>query len=406
MTRRTSLRSCKGYTKAGQGRRCTKPASQSSHYCLLHGDQARPALISSDSTKEQIEKVMLLHLANTNHHFENNIIDVTLYTRNINILDPFESRNPEISIGTLELPTEILWLIFSHISWADVRSLKGTNFRAHSLVLFNPQYQKIVTHAPELIAVLHHAKLISAFPIHRIHDVVTGSQCSICHRFAGYIFLPGLQRCCQRCLEFDPEFMPLDLDTTRRSFSPDNEQAMNSLAMMSNLPGTYGPGPCGPTWPAQKVYTSRLTLVSKAEARTLGGKVGPTNNIYSERRFMSVMPLPSLDLKTGLKIRGLHCKGCSEWQKTQTSRHDHNDDHSALGMGCQWSLPNGIDSAKRHSEGWKSAAFASLSCRLAIASGRMYIEEGFLEHVKTCHGAQVLLEKDGTRLMALFRLIA
>lgn len=297
-------------------------------------------------------------------------------------------RDTESSLVALGLPPEILRIIFTQLSFHDLQSVKAVNTRLHWQVVSVPEYQRIKVHAPVLHFALWITNLSQYFSISRIHDLLVSSKCTVCGQFGPNVFLPGLQRCCQRCADYDMEFMPISQDAAKKQFGVRNRD-MKFLPKLLSSKGTY----CSSTGEPRK-YKGRRTLVSRAEARKLGSK-DPGNGDWSAykdvrayQRNMALLPLPILLPKEGSVDPGLQCKGCIVAYK-KTPKY----------CMCAIIMPGGVEDSW---DDWDDDVIiskqSSLSCRHELAANRLHSKEGILEHFGECEETKALLE-DGVSLL-------
>lgn len=261
-----------------------------------------------------------------------------------------------------------------------------------------------MTYALKTVAALYATGLQSAFSIERIHDVLTQSRCTICNRHGGYVFLLGLQRCCQRCAVYDPELMPIDLELAKREYDLIDEAAIASIPKKqysrhdtchesASPNGNYevlripsydlSDGGTSATVPAP---AGIRYIVSRAEAQKVGS-VAPQLNTATDgepthKRFageLTLSPMPCLDSKTQKVILGYRCKGCSFVSG-----------HNSY-CNCQLSLPGGVDVAPDWNWPATHESGGEYSCAAGIARGRLYTAEEILAHFTECTSTQELL---------------
>lgn len=297
-------------------------------------------------------------------------------------LKPLKPGDTEPSLGALGLPPEILRIIFTQLSFHDLQSVKAVNTHMHSQVVSVPEYQRIKAYAPVLHSALWITNLSEYFSISRIYDLLISSNCTVCGQFGPYVFLPGLQRCCQRCADYEMEFMPTSQAAAKKQFGVRNRD-MKLLPKLLSMGGTY----CSSTGEPKK-YKGKRTLVSRAEARKLGSK-DPGNadwiaykDVRSYQRNMALLPLPILLPKEGSVDRGLQCKGCMvAYKKTPTY------------CMCAIVMPGGVEDSW---EDWDDDVViskqSSFTCRHELAANRLHSKEGILEHVRGCEETNALLD--------------
>lgn len=107
------------------------------------------------------------------------------------------------------MPLEILHMILFELDVLSLQNTKATTSRATLLIQSLPQYNHILSYAHSLIALLQYGELTPYLSISRIHGVLVNPSCTTYMQFGGYVFLPGLQRCCLRCGAEKLEFLPI-----------------------------------------------------------------------------------------------------------------------------------------------------------------------------------------------------
>ncbi len=387
-------------------RRCTRRRAKGSPYCWQHTEMLCETAKSLNTSGDLLNAALLLHLTRPLR------TTGTWNTPVIQTLEGFEVSEESPSLGALEQPVEVIQSIVSELSLRDLQNFKAVNSRARSMVLSSHKYRNVITYAPEVVSALYRTELDSAFPLIRIHDVLTQARCAICNRFGGYVFLPGLQRCCERCACYDPELIPIRLSTATEDDRTSVREFRGHVPMM-----LWAVGDEMITSPRSRfdifsmkleTPTEKVYLVSSADAARIGkvpnsssGRVRTPcdgKHWYSWRQ--TAVPMPHLESRTQIVTRGYRCKGCA--------RAEH---HGGWGYlygrrscrGCQRSLPNGLDVDQEnrnflprrliscHEEDEWDASKGVVSCRLDTASGRLYTGDEMLIHVSECGEAQSLL---------------
>lgn len=203
---------CRGvaYIGTSYAKPCSRKAHEGLAFCWQHGEQARDAVTALQHQGRSSPDFMLQHLSYRSRAFEQGIFQTTISRKHPRALRTLDGNRDGLSLGSLEpLPLEVLYEIFSYLSIPDVRSFKATNSRGHLMATSDTRYSSVVTHAPGFIAALYITGLQNAFTIGRIYTALTRPTCTVCNKFAGYLDLPGLQRCCQRCAMYDNDLQPL-----------------------------------------------------------------------------------------------------------------------------------------------------------------------------------------------------
>lgn len=270
-------------------------------------------------------------------------------------------------------------MILRQLDHSTLRQLRAVNSYARSFVLNFPEYRDITDHAPNLIPNLQATGLASFFSILRIWFLLTSSKCVVCSQFGGYVFLPGLQRCCQRCAERNVEFAPITEDVAMERYGVDSELAMASLPKLISIPGKYCAGG-GSTMTDIRGFRSKQVLISRAEAREFGSRNPSDVHGDGERykRYMSLAPMPVFNLAKGRVERGIYCGGCN----MSTPRHGESF------RGC---LVPALEEADDYVTSEPPDIHGTFDCPALLARHRLYSEKGFLAHFKNCKHAKRLL---------------
>lgn len=286
----------------------------------------------------------------------------------------------ESPLGWLSFPLEIHHMILAQLDPSTLRQLRAVNSYARSFVLEFPEYRDITNHAPGLIPSLHLTGLISYFSVLRMWSLLTSSKCVVCSQFGGYVFLPGLQRCCQRCAERDMEFSPITKDVAKKRYGVDSELAMTSLPKLISVPGRYSSGG-GSTMTDIRGFKGKQVLISRTEARKFGSR-NPSDDLEDGelyKRYMCLAPMPVLNLAKGRVERGIKCGGCKM----------SSENHVQGFADC--SLPV-LEEADEFVTRDPTQPHDAFDCPALLARHRFYSEKGFLTHCKKCKQAKRLLK--------------
>ena len=375
----------------------------------------REAAKSLNTSGELLNAALLLHLTSPPRPSSHGKTPV------VHTLEGLEVSGESRSLGVLEQPVEIFQSIVSELSLRDLQNFKAVNCRARSMVVSNYKYRNVITYAPEVVTALYKTNLDSAFPLIRIHDVLTQDRCAGCNRFGAYVFLPGLQRCCERCARYHPELIPIRLSTANKEDTTSIQTFRGHIPMMLWAVGSEMINPPQANFvdysAKGETPTEYLYLVSSADAPRIGkepnsssGRVRmPCDAIHRYSWRHTAVPMPHLELTTQIVTQGYHCKGCTRAQDCGGAPwYQHGMGGRRLGTrpnctGCQRSLPNGLDVdqenrnryrwARRycHKEDEWDASQGAISCRLHTASGKLYTADEMLIHLAKCGEAQSLL---------------
>lgn len=389
-------------------RPCAREQTKGSPYCWQHTAFLREVAKSLNNTTDgdSLNAELLLHLTFQRKDNRNDG-----KTPAVHALEGLRHSAESPSLGALDQPVEILQNIISRLSIRDLRSFKAVNSRARSMVVSSYHYQNVITYGSEVISALYKTDLDSMFPLIRIYNVLTQDRCTVCNRFGGYVFLPGLQRCCERCARYDPELIPIRLGTATKKDRTLVRRSRGLVPMMlwvvgdetTNLPpprfGNFHMRPQTPTETLYLVSSADAARVCKAPNRSSGRVRMPCTDRHKYSWRHAAVPMPHLEPKTQTVTRGYHCKACTRaihlgafWRSERPNCH-----------GCQRSMSNGLDInhvnhtpfrwglPKCHKEDEWNASQGAISCRLDIANGRLYTRDEILIHLAECGEAQSLL---------------
>ena len=389
-------------------RPCARQQTKGSPYCWQHTAFLREVAKSLNSTTDgdSLNAALLVHLT-----VELKATPSDRKTPAVHALEGLEHSQEGPSLGALEQPVEVLQNIISQLSLRDLRNFKAVNSRAHSMVVSSYQYRNVITYGSEVISALYKTELDSIWPLIRIYDVLTQDRCVACNRFGGYVFLPALQRCCERCARYDPELIPIRASTATKKQRALLRRFRGRVPMMlwvagddtTNLPGPrFGISHMQPETPTENLY-----LVSSANAARTGNVPNRSSghvrmpctdeHVYSWRQ--AAVPMPHLEPKPQIVTRGYHCKACTRakhpgavWRNERPYCH-----------GCQRSMPNGLDidhvnsnpirwaPPKCHKQDEWITSQGAISCKLDIANGRLYTRDEISVHLAECVEAQSIL---------------
>lgn len=387
-------------------RPCARQQTKGSSYCWQHTAFLREVAKSLNNTtdRDSLNAALLVHLT-----VEPKATPGDRKTPAVHALEGLEHSQEGPSLGALEQPVEVIQIIISQLSLRDLRNFKAVNSRARSMVVSSYRYRNVITHGSEVISALYKTGLDSIWPLVRVYDVLTQDRCVACNRFGGYVFLPALQRCCERCARYDPELIPIRSGTARKKHRSAVRKSRGQIPMMLWVAGdesTNPPRPSFSIWVRQSgTPRETLYLVSSGNA----ARIGKTPNRASGRVRMpctdghkyswrqATVPMPHLEPKPQIVTRCYHCKGCTRAKHPGAIwRHERPGCH-----GCQRSMPNGLDidhvnrnpirPPQRHKEDEWDASHGAISCRLDIANGRLYTQDEILIHLAECGEAQSLL---------------
>lgn len=263
---------CKGitYLDIGFTKPCPRRAQKGLPYCWRHGEQAREVVAALEADGSDGSDFKLRYLSYRRRAFDQLIFKTKVSRKARHVLRPLDGNRHGLSLGYLErLPMELLFGIFSYLTIPELQSFKATNSRGHLMAWSDTRHSSIVTYAPNLIAALYATGLQSAFTLGRIHTAFARSTCTICNSFGGYIFLPGLQRCCQRCASCETELQPIPYEIALREYQISEKAAGAMPKMFISTKNHSDQLPVG-------LRGLESYLVSRAEARRFGAQNSST----------------------------------------------------------------------------------------------------------------------------------
>ncbi|KAK3320924.1 hypothetical protein B0T19DRAFT_403527 [Cercophora scortea] len=248
-------------------------------------------------------------------------------------------------LGTLEkLPVEILMDIIRRLDFASVVRFLRVNRRARQVVAELPEYSFVVTHGLDTVLGLFEVRLASRFSLAQLDAVIRIGNCLRCGQFAGYVFLPTLERCCLRCLDTAMDFEVLVL-TDAKAEKLWNSDRNGSLPFLRTKPGYY-------TFHDKYAHERGWLVPAKA--------VSPFIKFDRLTRFFRYMAATAQPHVTGrghdvLVQRGIYCKSCL------------------------------ASVEKRVHAAGNSPDIPPLSCRV-------FSQEEYIKHFQWCRGAQAMWE--------------
>ena len=299
------------------------------------------------------------------------------------------------SFGSLgKLPLELLFMVFQHLTCQDLEGLHSSSTGGRIAVLAFPRYHTLLTHAPTILAILKVTRLARSFTITKVYDTFTSTLCTTCGQFGGYVFLPAFARCCMRCAEHDPEYMPISRETARKDYGVKGKKILDSLPQCKTIEGYYSS-----YYGKIQYFTQQLYLLS----RGMVGAVGTPNHVRkvprpvrsylgenwkkAYQRYMALTPLPSFIPKSASMAEGVYCAGCVVRAREHANVCSNADycDYQAL-------MPsNPITDGANYFCGNMSG-----QCPLARERDTLHDSRHILTHLLDCKGAQALLKAEWT----------
>lgn len=289
-----------------------------------------------------------------------------------------------------------------------------------------PAYQALLQHAPEALAALGRTGLAPHVTVGAVYAALLADRCAYCAwRFGGFLFLPTCERVCFDCLRDDARLL-LTTPAAAGHWLGLGAAQLRRLPALRSLCGTYGTKP-----PARVVWRRRLALVSARQAKVLAlalhgsperldaymASVAPCpdegGNARTPRavrvfnllrrlpvgsddgRALGPLPLDELDDFAGLAAirlpalrlrrdgrrvaeRGHLCRGCQ------------------VSFTSQWRSPM-VQAEQRmarflvDADGRSGAAAIDVPAALLALKTRLRTRTEFLDHVRRCYGARLML---------------
>ena len=178
------------------------------------------------------------------------------------------------------LPLEILRMVLLVLPYISLRSLMITCTTAWTAISNLPEYHHLTHHAAGFLRILNTTNLLTFFPTAALYTVLTTSKCAYCPSFAGYVYLPGLVRCCVHCATHDRRFTPVPRSLARsprdgpRAGYGLSASAVDRLPVMRTKGGMYFD---------RRVITKTLYLLSRPLVQEAMGSQKPVGGVRLPR---------------------------------------------------------------------------------------------------------------------------
>lgn len=234
------------------------------------------------------------------------------------IFKPF-GDGPDAGLGSLSpLPVEILSDICLLL---DVKS--GFNFsqasrRARAVVASIPEYQRIGNHALQALCALLRTDIGHWFEMTLLHKALLTRDCEYCQRFAGYLFLPTLTKCCYACIESARGLSAAPLEKVVNESGWSAGKLKRSAPIVHTLSSTHS---------ANTLRGVRSFIVAEKWCLQLLRVLGECrpSPIYFQGLhlpglgFEATVALPCFSLSTGEIQTGVSCRGCQAAMRIEPS---------------------------------------------------------------------------------------
>lgn len=157
--------------------------------------------------------------------------------------------------------------MLQNLDLPSLETFKRLNSTSNAIMNSLPTYRALRRHAPEILPVLAVTRLLAHFTASQIFEVLRTARCTACtHRYTlgPYVFLPRFYRCCQHCLQYNPDLQVIETIEAKLCYGLTKKQ-LNILALLWTIPGSLSM--------ENKVYVKPISLVCTRQARNLGIKI-------------------------------------------------------------------------------------------------------------------------------------
>jgi hypothetical protein len=254
-------------------------------------------------------------------------------------------RRGDDGLGTLHsLPAEVLLMILDELDLASLTNLQSCNRQIFNLVFYSPKLDMIANHAPRVIHAALRVELTHHITLRRLFGAMTSSKCVCCGDFGGYLYLLTCQRVCHRCFTRSPRFLPMLRSEARRVYGL-GWMAFQHIPQMISLPGEYTRSETRSLsrnilLDTETARQARLAFIGSTASSTpdsgniVAQQIGSSHSFHTSsghdacvsdaplkyssrkeqldrlRRYMAVVPVPTIDIGTDTAEWGFNCLGC------------------------------------------------------------------------------------------------
>lgn len=279
-------------------------------------------------------------------------------------------RNPYTNLGHLSiLPLEILSHILLLLPIPSLLTFRNTNQRARIITSSLPEYRLITNHALSTLQALLHTQVAQHLTLASLSHLLRQNNCHTCGNYGMYLYLPLLQRTCNRCYNMDDSFKILPITSHQTSYLPDDiikakivgklylpdeENHLNKYYQYIIYPGPFEhPEP---------IYLVSTVLYPDFQSKY---RLGDPYHLRDEstQKSQGILEFPHLEVLDGGEVRvdgPRNCFGCIKGFGELFKRGD---------RGAGAGLPSGFDQAYN-------------------LMMRFYGRETYWEHFRWCADAQ------------------
>ncbi|KAL2752763.1 hypothetical protein ACRALDRAFT_1052560 [Sodiomyces alcalophilus JCM 7366] len=335
-------------------------------------------------------------------------LDLGGMIRNLSLpkTSPIRERSAISSMGRMDiLPAELVLFILHLLDFQALSRLLRVSRKAKTTVEALVAYRELREHAPDVLVALGKTRLLPYHSAALLRQTLRANRCVSCLvDFGAFLFLPTCERVCFECLHQNHSLRMTTLSIARECFHL-TDSHLKTLPILHSIPGTYG---VMFRISRRKVYR----LVSVKQVKQLAIDVhGSTENVAN---LMPTSPPQGMTWRKSCIFKWFHeaplePPGCDLSRMPERSNLVEDDfggmasirmpclsgtgaDYGRLCKGCR--LVNEL-----HSRGLLPADVLEHlvprgirpSRPLRALTTRLYSREGFVEHIKTCYGANELI---------------
>ncbi|KAF7563541.1 hypothetical protein G7046_g598 [Stylonectria norvegica] len=253
------------------------------------------------------------------HTLDNAYLETTCPLDNGN----HHSKKPQHSAGLLDLlPFELVFEVLVRLNIPDLTSFRRVNRRAMELVNSIDAYRAVWEHCPNVIRAILSIEATS-FSCTTLYETLRTSECEVCGRFGGYLYLLTCQRVCFMCYDTDWRYSPVAMSQAE----PPNSGAAflrTHLSRALSLPEPFVAD--SPQNPRERLILYDLWEVLEFKEKNITNfstwEWDHHDLVYAARRykhgrFSAFVKAPFLSPAHNSADWGVYCAGC---------RHDTGED--------------------------------------------------------------------------------
>ncbi|RAK97688.1 F-box protein [Aspergillus ibericus CBS 121593] len=267
-------------------------------------------------------------------------------------------RTAKVGPGHLDrLPLELLCEILPRLDMYSLFKLRQVNLRLRQAVDSLKQYQRVITHALNILGALLRTRLAVNVSLFDFDNALCTKTCLYCGEFGGFMLLPTWKRCCIECLQ-------RSLNTQLRSRVSVQKRVpltkleltqMRSFESLSGLRTMLETAPKShitsvPARSISSAYPMQPNALAQAQLTRFG--------LIQMHNATGSCALPYYDKETGEVERGISC------------------------VGCQRAIERELFGTRGTRQGYD-------------ARDKVYARDGFLDHFRWCKQAQLLWKSSG-----------